>query len=262
MHTSIEAVFLDIDGTLYYDGRLIPSAVKAVKSLLKKDLIVTICTGRSLIHTKKVKAALGIDNGIYFNGGLVHYQNSQIYATPLRSETVTRVFKTLSTHNVPTIFHTEHDLVSFAPIPKKLMPILQKFDFPSIEIVTEDAWAKNTHPVYQLNAFMDRSLEANIEQEFSECLLYRWDNLAVDLQRRGSDKSIGALALLEYLGIPPEHALHIGDGGNDIGMFDTLGYSVAMGNAIDDVKHHAKIVTETAYEDGVYMALKQMGLID
>jgi Cof subfamily protein (haloacid dehalogenase superfamily) len=263
MRTNIEAVFLDIDGTLYYDGRLVPSAAKTVKTLLKKEnLVTTICTGRSVIHTQKVKTELGIENGVYFNGGLVHYQNKQIYATPLHNETVTNVTKTLSEHNIPTIFHTEHDLVSFAPIPENLLPVLKKFDFPAIEVVTEDTWSQITHPVFQLNAFMNHTLESLIKQEFTECLIYRWDNLAVDLQRRDSDKSIGALALLDYLGISPEHAVHFGDGGNDIGMFDSLGYSVAMGNANDEVKKHAKIVTRPANEDGVHFALKQLGLID
>ncbi|GMA59166.1 hypothetical protein GCM10025858_36690 [Alicyclobacillus sacchari] len=108
---------------------------------------------------------------------------------------------------------------------------------------------------------MTREWDAVFEQEFPACYIYRWHEQAVDFQRRKSDKSIGALRLLEYLGIAPEEAVHIGDGGNDVGMFRTLGYSYAMGNAADEVKEVAKCVTSSAMAGGVADALADLGLV-
>ncbi len=259
---NIQIVFLDIDGTLYYDGKLIPSAKKAVDALMKKNLLVALCTGRSVIHTRKVQDELQVHLGIYFNGSLARHGDKKIHTTPLKDETVSSVIHLLEEKGIPIILHTERDIVSFSPIPINLYPILRKFDFPPIRVVSKDSFSNNTEPVYQINAFMTNSLEPELEEKFPECLIYRWDTRAVDLQRRQSDKSIGAKSLLEYFKISPENALHIGDGGNDIGMFKTMGYSVAMGNATNKVQAFAKIVAPPAYDDGVYSVLQKLELID
>ncbi len=84
----------------------------------------------------------------------------------------------------------------------------------------------------------------------------------MDLQKLHCDKSVGATALLKRLGVPPEHAMHIGDGGNDIGMFQTVGVSVAMGNADDGVKQYAKYVTDNVENDGVFAFCERFNLFD
>ncbi len=262
MKTDIQIVFLDIDGTLYYDGKLVHSAVKAVEMLLQKNILISLCTGRSAIHTRKIQQRLKIPCGVYFNGSLACHLNRRIHATPLHKTTVGSVIEQLSDKEIPLILHMENKVVSFQRVPRVLNPLLQQFDFPPIQIVERTVWIQHEEPVFQINAFMNKSLEHETQESFPECLIYRWDELAVDLQRRQSDKSIGATALLNYFNISPAHALHIGDGGNDIGMFKTMGYSVAMGNASDEVKSFAKTVTRPAYDDGVYTALQDLGLIE
>ena len=47
-----------------------------------------------------------------------------------------------------------------------------------------------------------------------------------------------------------------GDGKNEIPMFETVGYSVIMGNAINDVKKYADYVTKSNNDDGVAYAIE------
>ena len=42
-----------------------------------------------------------------------------------------------------------------------------------------------------------------------------------------------------------------GDGENDIEMLATVGCGIAMGNAAENVKRHAKQVTDSVSQDGV-----------
>ncbi len=50
----------------------------------------------------------------------------------------------------------------------------------------------------------------------------------------------------------------IGDSYNDLGMLgDMFGYTVAMGNAIDEVKQQAKYITDTNDADGVGKAIER-----
>jgi hydroxymethylpyrimidine pyrophosphatase-like HAD family hydrolase len=49
----------------------------------------------------------------------------------------------------------------------------------------------------------------------------------------------------------------IGDGLNDVPMFRIAALSVAMGNASDEVKSHAHVVTDSNEQDGVALAFER-----
>ncbi|KRW91564.1 hydrolase [Alicyclobacillus tengchongensis] len=257
----VKMVFLDIDGTLYVNGEIVPRSAAAVAELLKSNIPVAVCTGRSVIHAQHIQEALHIPYGIYFNGGLVKAGNRELFAMPFDVDVVTGILKKARERNIFTIVHTHDHALSLEPLPDEYLPVLASYDFPPISYEPTLADRVQDIGVFQINAFMTHEWDAIFEQEFPACYIYRWHEQAVDFQRRKSDKSIGALRLLDYLGISPEEAVHIGDGGNDVGMFRTLGYSYAMGNATDDVKEVAKCVTSSAILGGVADALADLGLV-
>ena len=49
----------------------------------------------------------------------------------------------------------------------------------------------------------------------------------------------------------------IGDGHNDIAMFEQTPFSIAMGNASDEVKKRARFVTASNEEDGFALAIEK-----
>ncbi|GMA61424.1 phosphatase [Alicyclobacillus fastidiosus] len=201
--TNIEMVFLDIDGTLYADGALVRSGIRAVEQLLKRDIPVALCTGRSVLHAQHVQDELGVPYGIYFNGGLVKSRSTVLYKAPFPVEDVLGIMHYADQLGIPTVVHTHEKAVAFQSIPEQYEPVLRSFDFPHIEIVHNDLDLLRTLPVYQINAFMTPERDADFEQRFPGCYIYRWNPTAVDFQRRKSDKSIGAMHLLEHLGISP-----------------------------------------------------------
>ena len=67
---------------------------------------------------------------------------------------------------------------------------------------------------------------------------------------------------LEYVGIPREDSIAIGDGPNDLQMMDYAGIGIAMGNAREEVKKRADMVTSHIDEDGLYHALDRLGLLN
>ncbi|MBX5436775.1 MAG: HAD hydrolase family protein [Alicyclobacillaceae bacterium] len=273
--SQVQIVFLDIDGTIVVNRRLIPSAAQAVRMLQARGVQVALCTGRSVLHATPVQQRLRVGLGIYFNGGLVHAYGRTVAQRPLHPAVVRRIWDVFTTAGLPLILHTNGRAFAPCPVPESIRPILEEYDYPAIEVWPQVLSRNAGHqptvrgrtafpsdvPVYQANVFMDPSWDALVQNQFPECLLYRWHPQAVDLQKRGCDKSLGALDLLRHLQIPPARALHIGDGGNDIGMFATLGWSVAMGNASPEVQRHAQMVTAPAEEDGVFKALRRIGLI-
>lgn len=53
------------------------------------------------------------------------------------------------------------------------------------------------------------------------------------------------------MNLPIEESYAFGDGENDIEMLATVGCGIAMGNAAENVKRHAKQVTDSVSQDGV-----------
>lgn len=261
MGGQIQAVFLDIDGTLVYKGRLTDSAKVTVDELKKNGLFVALCTGRSRLHTHQIQQQLGIRDAVYFNGGLAINKQRIVQSSPLAQDVVARIRNFSVGHELPLILHAQDEALVFDDIPGEFQGLLEDYQFPDLRPVEENLWQETSTKVYQANVFMKPTWDQVAQNQFPECLLYRWDEKAVDLQKRGCDKSLGALAILREEGISPSETLHIGDGGNDIGMFQTMGMSVAMGNAPKEVQHQARMVTARVEEDGVYHAMKDLNLI-
>ena len=59
------------------------------------------------------------------------------------------------------------------------------------------------------------------------------------------------------LGIPPSEIATIGDMPNDVLMFRESGFSIAMGNASDDVKKQASAVTDSYNDEGFAKAVER-----
>lgn len=60
-----------------------------------------------------------------------------------------------------------------------------------------------------------------------------------------------------YSGVPREEIATIGDSQNDVPMFHRSGLSIAMGNASDEVKAEADLVTESNEADGFAQAMER-----
>src|SRR5262249_20724631 len=82
--------------------------------------------------------------------------------------------------------------------------------------------------------------------------LYYLDTTAPD-----ANKGAGMLALAKQLGVPPAEIAVLGDGGNDVAMFEHAGLSIAMGNAQPAVKAAADLVTSSNAEDGFAIAIER-----
>jgi Cof subfamily protein (haloacid dehalogenase superfamily) len=79
----------------------------------------------------------------------------------------------------------------------------------------------------------------------------------LDLAPVGVSKASGLDHVARALGIDPADALAVGDGRNDLEMFEWAGRSVAMGQAIQVVLDAADDVTGSVYEDGLADELSQ-----
>ena len=77
----------------------------------------------------------------------------------------------------------------------------------------------------------------------------------------GVNKATGIADVVNALGISQEDTIGFGDGQNDFDMLRYCNIGVAMGNAADEVKECADIVTDDIKDDGLSNAMKRLGLI-
>jgi len=82
----------------------------------------------------------------------------------------------------------------------------------------------------------------------------------LDVTDAKANKGQVALTLSEMLHIPTSEIVTIGDMNTDALMFRQTGVSIAMGNALDDVKAQAKFVTKSNEEDGFAYAMDRFVL--
>lgn len=103
--------------------------------------------------------------------------------------------------------------------------------------------------VEEMKAFFQKSGRVTAVSSFK-------DNLEVTDIRAQKGMSLAWYA--DYLGVPKEEVMAIGDSDNDLSMIEMdFGYTVAMGNAMDCIREAAKYETLTNEEDGVAVFMEK-----
>lgn len=106
----------------------------------------------------------------------------------------------------------------------------------------------------QLNEF-----ETFIPQEWrDEFYVVRSQKYLVEVLTKGVNKAFGLEELAQKLNIEPSEIAAIGDAANDIEMLEYAGLAIAMGNASEEVKSIADIVTDTNENNGVIKAIDNL----
>ena len=106
----------------------------------------------------------------------------------------------------------------------------------------------------QLNEF-----ETFIPQEWrDEFYVVRSQKYLVEVLTKGVNKAFGLEKLAQKLNIEPSEIAAVGDAANDIEMLEYAGLAIAMGNASEEVKAIADIVTDTNENNGVIKAIDKL----
>lgn len=82
----------------------------------------------------------------------------------------------------------------------------------------------------------------------------------VQICHRDATKRHGVEQLQRILGILKSETLAIGDGDNDVALFETADHCVAMGNATETLKAKATYVTDMIEHDGWTKSMRQFDL--
>lgn len=259
-----QAVFFDIDETLFRkaDSYLPASVPAALRQLHQRGILTAIATGRSPAvlpaQILTLAAEVGIDLLVCINGQYCTYHGKVLSAHPLNSEDLSDFFAYFRRRGwyYGTI---SEEKFCISGENEAMRPALHTLPYS----IDPDYYQK--HPVYQAQLFITAAEEALLaESELFQrgYKTVRWHEHALDILPEAGSKARGIQAVCAALGIDLAQTMAFGDEVNDIEMFESVGFGVAMGNACPQLLAVADYVTGTVEEHGIYNALSTLGVID
>jgi Cof subfamily protein (haloacid dehalogenase superfamily) len=261
--TKISAVVSDVDGTLVTDDKVLTErAQSAVAKLHASGIIFGVISARPPRGMFMLLGPLGITTPLIgFNGGVLTDPDLTIITEHLLlPETARRAVDLLDAHGAQVwVFSGQDWLLRDADGPYVALERRTVGFRPTI--VGEFGSALDVAAKI-VGVSGDFALLAQCEHDAAVALagrasVVRSQAYYLDITHLLANKGVALSELAKLLAIPLAEIAVIGDGGNDVGMFEQGGLSIAMGNAKPEVQQAADFVTNSNDDDGFADAIER-----
>ena len=259
----IKVLLADVDGTLVTEQKVLTErTVKAVQALREKNIVFAVTSGRPPKGMHMLIEPLGLDTPIAgFNGGaMVKADGTVIEEKTLPPDVARAAIDLILKHKMDAWLYTAKDwFVHDRKAPHcdreawtvKFEPV----------VVEEFAAADLDKAVKIVGVSDDHDLVAKCEKDAQEAFgskvsAARSQPYYLDVTHPQANKGDVVETLSKTLGIPKDAFATIGDMPNDVNMFKKSGFSIAMGNASDEVKHQASATTASYNDEGFAKAVE------
>ena len=270
----IEMIAMDLDGTaLRPDGlALSPRMESALEAAHRKGIRIIPVTGRpyGLLPDFLQQHPSWESCGVLCNGAQIRDLTTGkiLRYIPVPREKVQQILHICEKYDLPVelnadghLYLTRDTLRKELEIPRLhlhctvLLPqigviveSLQTADYPEVEKVhingvPENVWDQVEQELKELDLSVVCEKRPHLEVTHSQ-----------------ATKGQGLRMLCEYMHIPIEYVMAMGDSGNDLTMLQEAGFSVAMGSAPEEIKAAADYVTQSNLLDGAAAAIERFVL--
>ncbi|MFN2147277.1 MAG: Cof-type HAD-IIB family hydrolase [Anaerolineales bacterium] len=262
--TPVQLLAVDIDGTLLDSHHQVrPRVRKALQNVSNDGLIVSLVTGRPRCATLPLLEDLGLTAPDITSGGAYIFDSARDHVVayqPLLPETARAVVQ-LARRPEVGIYFGSPDNISYE-IPYEDFHRTSVID-PRYLHRASDLLVETDLQPGKITLVADYPILKDLESQIRTMripleLTYSGDRF-LEINRAGVDKGSALKSLSEYLGIPLEGVVAVGDSPNDISMLRVAGVSVAMGNAASEVRQAADLVAPSNDEDGVAWLMEKIG---
>lgn len=275
----IKIIFIDLDGTLLNDYKEIPEEnIKWIKRAYEeKGVISVIATGRPLDFAKIFfeKGNFSADYIIANNGATItntktgefllkqtmsdddvllvrkifleekldYMMTYSDYGTYIERLKVTKSRDSNNLYNRKDVGNLEKDFLKIYSN-STYMCIIGTYENDLKSTKQKVSKMKNIEPAEICN-YLSKASGSEKRSKY------------IDLNLKGSSKLNAIKVLAKHLNIKKEEIMAIGDGHNDLPMYDIAGIKVAMANAEDALKQKADFVTSSNNDSGVAKAIQK-----
>ena len=277
----MKLIFLDADGTLFHHEGYIPnSAIDACIQAQKNGHKVILCTGRQRIEIFGDMLKIDYDAIIAGSGATIECDHEIIEENTLSKEESEYLTKYLLDRNIPANFESSTKIYANRFTKDTMLKKVEE----QCKGKSEEEKAKHGLTILTNQITVVDSLEGlsynkvsiidngktpykTIQDDLSDRYVVIPATFAPLGKESGEitsfhiNKATGMDCVIRYFNADIKDTIAIGDGFNDLPMFEKAHLSVAMGNAPQEIKDKADIITTSLDEDGVYNAFKELKLI-
>jgi Cof subfamily protein (haloacid dehalogenase superfamily) len=280
----MKLIAIDMDGTLFSNNHTISeNNCHAILKAQRQGHIVTFCSGRALHDIQEIIKKINLEAPIIAGNGAVVFHNKILQTLTIPVHILKKIMdifndfqlyyeiytnkgifidKTRKEYLYAELNRLKDDPV-FGPMVEQMVQVqndqnhlLTVSDFSELNFSMLD-------PYKMYTVSLDEKKLNHLQQRLSErddISITNGSHLTVEVGNKQVSKGNALLFLANYFQIPQADTVAIGDNLNDLSMFKAAGTSIAMGNATDFVKSHAKFVTKMNDDDGVAYALEKFVL--
>lgn len=258
-------IFFDIDGTLIDEKTkiMLDSTREAIRIARANGHICMINTGRTKrLVGKGITDLVEFDGLLMGCGTMVEYRGDVLFHKTLSYELSVRIMEALKRYRIDALLEGREENFSDS---------IENMHWESFKRFARgyagrnyDTFANAPGRYDKVFAYTDETaaMEA-FRQEFAEELdfIVR-ENDFREIVPKGYSKATAMEFIAKKLNIPMENTVAIGDSNNDLPMLKCAHTSIAMGNSTEEVLKTADYITTDVNDDGIWNALKWLGVLD
>ena len=268
--TPIELIAIDLDGTLLNSQhQLSDRNAETVRKAIERGVKVVLVTGKTHHSAKFLIEKLGLTTpGIYNQGLITALPDGKVTHQATLDPEVARYVITYAEDRGFDLAAYSGNKILVKRVTRWFEDLNKKYHEPMPEGIGPLQNILADIPINKLMVLKEgdpqkvKALRWQFEIQLANKarMLQPSFNDMMEILPPNTGKGTALKQLLKDLGIKPEKVMAIGDGENDIDMFQLVGLGVAMGNAWDIVKSAANVVVGTNDEDGVAQAIEKFVL--
>ncbi len=241
--------------------------VQCLEALIEqqeKGVKVVLCSGRPTSGLVELARELFLDK---FSGYLISYnganiidfkENKLMYENCMTVEQIHRLYDLSKDANIG--IHTYSDTHIIAEQEYKYTKFESNLVGMNIQVVDNFKESVNKPVVKAImveESYVLKEVENRILKHTKDLTATYSKPFFLEFMSNCVDKGQALKWLCEKVQIKPSETIAFGDSHNDLAMLKFAGKSVAMGNAVNEVKEMADFIAKTNDEDGIYYALEQ-----
>lgn len=254
----IKLLALDLDGTLYKTGgdEVSDENVKALERLAGYNVMIVPTSGRnaSIEDVPEKLRHLNIQYFIGNNGAVINKlkEDKFIYQERMDFEETLSYTRYLEENEffVYAIIDGKHyasGLNVNEGLQQEFSGLLEhsNLDRPLSEYIFHNHLQPDKIGIIVDNSNLDKVPKAlEVKDDYKKIAIVQTNYMAVEAFSKKTNKGTALKWLAEYLHIPRENVLAIGDSDSDVPMLEFAGISAAMKNGVDNAKAVSDIITE------------------
>ena len=260
-------LFFDIDGTLFDDRRQMPASVRpALEDAGRNGHSLFVNTGRTLCNMDRRLDGFPFDGWIMGCGTRIIYHGNTLQSKEYDLESSLKLLNLFRSMRLPAVFECDTGMY-FDPegATHRAVPLFRRFaqehglyreiseTDPEFRIVKFFVFSKDEAQIQTLCA---KTEELNMPYSYIDRGQEGWEVVPA-----GYTKATGIDRICRELNTSPENCMAFGDSLNDLPMLLHVKYSIAMGNAPEELKARCFYVTDRPENDGIAKAMQKYGII-